>query len=126
MSESPMEMSPIIRPVRRPFLFNRVINNLVPDAPIITTNNREEDNISSKTSESQETYFSQADLFSSYQDDPSQDKNNLANYDSQLQSSIDVAFQQKGDAAPLLLSNSVIHSFNILITLIFCLFIKIN
>jgi hypothetical protein len=104
-----MEMSPIIRPVRRPFVFNRVVNNLEPAASIVTTKNREEDNISSKTSDSQETYFSQADLFSSYQDDPSQDKNDTANYDSQLHSSIDGAYQQK--RTPLLLSNSVINSF---------------
>lgn len=113
-----MEMSPIIRPVRRPFVFNRVVNNLEPaTAPIDTTKNREEDNISSKTSDSQETYFSQADLFSSYQDDPSQDKNDIANYDSQLHSSIDGAYQQK--RTPFLLSNSVINSF-ILLHFMFC------
>lgn len=105
MSESPMEMSPIIRPVRRPLVFNRENNNHAPDATITTKNRQEEETCSNTDStDSQETYFSQADLFSSYQE-LSQDKNAIEKDDSPIYSNIDGAYQQARDDASSQLSN---------------------
>lgn len=90
MSESPMEVSPIFCPIRRPLVYNRGDDTL---HVANVNNNEDEETKSSNSSDSEDTYFSQADLFSNYEE-PLLEENKHTMDDSQLShSSIDVVQQ---------------------------------
>lgn len=87
MSESPMEVSPIFCPIRRPLVYNRG------DDTFHVTHVNNEETKSSNSSDSGDTYFSQADLFSNYEE-PLLEENKHTIDDSQLShSNIDVVQQ---------------------------------